>query len=131
VKFLQFQKYFNFTNTMSGTRTISIKELVRGDSALTPSSGDIVYAVITQALQSKEEAYIDFAGIKYLTSAFLNAAIGQLYDKFSSSELNEYLHLINLQDQDIILMSRVIEGARDYFLNKKKVEDSFKPFLDE
>ena len=116
---------------MSGTRTISIKELVRGDSALTPSSGDIVYAVITQALQSKEEAYIDFAGIKYLTSAFLNAAIGQLYDKFSSSELNEYLHLINLQDQDIILMSRVIEGARDYFLNKKKVEDSFKPFLDE
>jgi hypothetical protein len=104
--------------------TLDIRKIINNDSAVSSDDGETVYKLILESLRSKEVAELDFAGISIITTAFLNSAIGQLYDVFSSKELNEYIVLKNVQREDTIQFKKVIERAKEYFLNKKGLEDS-------
>lgn len=104
--------------------TLNISKIIKNDSAVSSDDGETVYQLILESLRSKEIAELDFAGISIITTAFLNTAIGQLYDVFSSEELNEYIVLKNVQREDTIQFKKVIERAKEYFQNKKGLEDN-------
>lgn len=104
---------------------VNIKELINSDTALTPDTGSIVFSLLDKALISKEIIELDFNGIEVITSAFLNAAIGQLYSKFKSDELNEYLKVKNLAVEDRALLRKVISRAKEYFNDQKALNERF------
>jgi len=103
-----------------------IKNIIESDIAVATEAGDKVFNEIVFHLNNEEKISLDFEGISILTTAFLNAAIGQLYsnDKFSSDLLNDYLKIINVQEEDKPLFAMVIKRAKEYFKNKKGFEDS-------
>jgi hypothetical protein len=94
---------------------VHLKEIIKSDTALTPDSGSLVFEVLSSALSKDESISIDFSGIEVMTSAFLNAAIGQLYSQFNSEKLNKFLKVKNLPIEDRALLLKVIERAKDYF----------------
>ena len=103
-----------------------VKDIIESDIAVATDAGDKLLDVIVSLLNEKKPVVLDFNGINILTTAFLNAAIGQLYnnDRFSSEFLNDYLKVINVQTEDRPLFSMVIKRAKEYFKNKKGFEDS-------
>lgn len=103
-----------------------VKDIIKSPIAVATDSGDLVYNEIAEQLKQKKELSLDFDGISILTTAFLNAAIGQLYsnESFSSKFLNDHLKIINVQDDDKPLFSIVIQRAKEYFVNKKDFDDS-------
>jgi hypothetical protein len=103
---------------------LKIKELINRDIAVSSDDGDFVYEQIVKCINEKCVAELDFSGINILTTAFLNSAIGQLYNTYSSEQLNTSLKLKNVADEDRILFKKVIERAKEYFANKKGFEDS-------
>jgi hypothetical protein len=101
-----------------------IKDIIKGDTAVSTDDGDVVYKEIVAILELGKPVELDFSGINIMTTAFLNAAIGQLYSAFNSEQLNSLLKLVNVAADDRILFKKVIERAKEYFQNKKGFEDS-------
>lgn len=106
--------------------TILIREIIKGDIAVSTSDGDLVHNLITNSFNNKEIIAIDFDGITIMTTAFLNAAIGQLYSNpdYSDDFLNKHLQLKNVAKEDRILFSEVVKRAKEYFRDKDRFEDS-------
>jgi|SRR5690625_60386 len=105
---------------------LNIKDIIKSDIAVATEAGDKVFNEIVYHLNNNNKISIDFKDISILTTAFLNAAIGQLYsnNKFSSEFLNDYLTLKNVEDEDKPLFAMVIKRAKEYFKDKKGFEDS-------
>lgn len=103
---------------------IRIYDEVGGDSAISVDDGDALFKKIDSAFSQGLTVTLDFQNINLIITAFLNAAIGQLYSKYTSDQLNERLKLENIKPEDIRLFKKVIERAKDFFNNKKGFEDS-------
>jgi hypothetical protein len=101
-----------------------VRELIDSDSAVRTDDGDLIYKNIVELFNNKNIVELDFSEINLMTTAFLNAAIGQLYSSYSGEELNQTLSLVNVADDDRILFKKVIDRAKQYFANKKNFEDS-------
>jgi len=100
-------------------KMVKVVELINSDTAVSAESGNVVFKQIDSFLKSGSDVKIDFEGILLLTTAFLNAAIGQLYKDFSSEELNAHLKLENVAPEDKPLFKMVIERSKSYFKDKK------------
>lgn len=103
---------------------VLIKDLIKTNFAVTTDDGNEVFNIVSQNLTNKESIILDFNGINLMTTAFLNAAIGQLYSnkEFSSDFLNSNLKLKNVPKQDKALFSMVVKRAKEYFANKESFE---------
>jgi len=64
-------------------------------------------------------------------SAFLNAAIGQLYGELPESSIRERLIVSGMEPEDFELLDRVIDNAKIYFENRKSFDDAWKTEIDD
>lgn len=92
-----------------------IRELIKGDLAVAPEDGDIVFEKLNSAFENKEIVILDFSEIDIFTTAFLNNAIGNLYSIHSSEFLNSYLKIENITRNDLFMLKRVIKRAKEKF----------------
>lgn len=106
------------------TTQLKIKDIINRETAVSSDDGDFVFNQIVDCINGNSVAELDFSEITILTAAFLNSAIGQLYNTYSSEQLNNAISLKNVADEDKILFKKVIERAKEYFKNKKGFEDS-------
>lgn len=105
---------------------VIVIEVLDSSLAVATEAGEKIYALIVTPLLNGERVILDFSGISIMTTAFLNAALGQLYstDSFTSDFLNKHLRLINVQEEDKPLFAMVIERAKEYYKNKEDFENS-------
>ena len=106
------------------TIRLIVNDLIGNDTAVSTDDGDVVFQGIKSIFDARKQVVLDFERIQMLTTAFLNAAIGQLYSEYKSDYLNQNLKLENVADEDKILFKKVVERAKEYFLDKKGFEDS-------
>ncbi|MCK4663680.1 MAG: STAS-like domain-containing protein [Bacteroidales bacterium] len=97
---------------------INIFQAVGSDVAVSSEKGNEIFVQIDKALQNNVIVNLDFSNIKILTTAFLNAAIGQLYSKYKSETLKKSLRLFNISDSDKLLLKKVTDRAKEYFADK-------------
>lgn len=75
------------------TDKIIIHSYLNTDKAISSEKGDIINREITKHLQIGEKVIVDFSGLKILTTAFLNFAIGKLYTNFNRELIKELVEL--------------------------------------
>jgi len=109
--------------------TINIFEKLGSTAAVSSEDGEQLFSLIMKALNNNVLIILDFNNIELITSTFLNAAIGQLYNKFQSQFLRKHLRVENMDNDDLLLLKKVVDRAKDYFKNKKIIEDSIKEGL--
>ena len=113
--------YFNGA-TMTGKKlTVVVHELIGEDAAISTEDGNSLYERVEKAIDKGANVAISFKNIHLMTTAFLNAAIGQLYGKYSSEILNKQLEILDLGDTDKEVLRNVIRVAKEYFKNKEQV----------
>lgn len=100
---------------------IKVNEVVGSNIAISTEKGEMLLKTIKKALELDEVVTVNFEGISDLTTAFLNIAIGHLYNDYSGGDLNKRLRVKCLDDLDMYLVSQVIDRVK---MNKKK-EDEF------
>lgn len=103
---------------------IIINKIINTDFAVTTEDGNSIFQLMNSQFSIGNKVILNFEGITLMTTAFLNAAIGQLYSNndYSSDFLNKNLELINVQDVDKHLFSMVVKRAKEYFANKEGFE---------
>ena len=110
---------------------IPIKELVGSDSAISTEDGNELFQRIDEALKNEASIQISFKGIKLITTAFLNAAIGQLYGKYEGRTLNQKLEILDMDNTDLEILKKVVEAAKKYFENKESFNKSIGKVLED
>src|SRR5699024_8879030 len=76
-----------------------------------PIKGEELFRRIVELLNDKKTVTLDFNGITNVTTAFLNRAIGNLYNEFDSETLKRKVHYEGLDELDRHLLERVITHA--------------------
>lgn len=70
---------------------------------------------------------ISFFGITRMTTAFLNAAIGQLYGEFDESEIKSHLAPpVDFEDWHLRRLKMVVDRAKIYFADRAAIETVFR-----
>ena len=110
---------------------IKVYDEVGGAVAVSSEDGDKLHSKISKALSEKLNVILDFINIEILTTAFLNAAIGQLYSKYSGEELNTKLKFENVFPEDTSLFAKVAKRAKEYFHNKEEFENTVNDSLED
>lgn len=109
-----------------------VKEVINSNIAVATDAGDKVFNELIAGFDAGEKVRLDFDGISIISTAFLNAAIGQLYSqgKYDSSFLNNSLKFVNIQPEDRPLFVMVITRAKEYFANKERFDDHSNQIFD-
>jgi len=105
---------------MSKNLTLSILEVVGSSLCVASDDGQKVHDRIAAALKEGQSVTVSFLNVSSLTSAFLNAAIGQLYGSFSEDEIRSKLKVTDLQPDDRALLKRVVDTAKEYFKDPER-----------
>jgi len=113
-------------------RDIDIVSIVGGPLCLSSDDGAKVHDAIVAALKKGEKVRLSFRAVEDLTSAFLNAAIGQLYGEFDEEELrNRMLPPVNTSSADLSLLKRVVDRAKEFFKNPERQRQIMRDILGE
>ena len=99
---------------------ISVFEVVGSPLCVASGDGQKVYKRLAAILKEESNVTLSFRNVKMLTSAFLNAAIGQLYGNFSEEKICELLKVEDTKQDDLVLLGRVVDTAKKYFENPKR-----------
>ena len=95
-----------------------------GDRATDMKQGDQIYDLILEGFKKKEVVHVDFSGMKTVLSTFLNNAIGTLYKDYTSEELNNNLKIENLCDDDMFILRRVTQRAKEFYSHPQIVSEA-------
>lgn len=107
--------------------TIKINEHVTLNQGITSEEGQPIYDMIVNSLSKDEEVTLDFSGMAFLTTAFLNVVIGTLYKDYNSQQLQSKLHILNINDETAARIKKVTDNAKSFYSD----EDKFNQTVDE
>lgn len=105
---------------MPETIRISIYEVVGSSLCVASDDGQKVFERLNIAFETDRNVVLSFLNVTILTSAFLNAAIGQLYGKFDEDHIRSLLKVEDAEQDDLALLKRVVENAKQYFKDKER-----------
>ncbi len=101
---------------------IIVYEQLGGSAAVSSEDGDQLFKRIKKAFENDIKVILNFNNINLITSTFLNSAIGQFYGIYDSQFIKSHLKTSNLGDDDLVLLKRVVDRAKEYFKDKERVE---------
>lgn len=99
---------------------LKIYEVVGSGLCVASEDGQKVHDQIAVALKENRKISLSFLNVDVLTSAFLNAAVGQLYGEFSDEQIKTNLSAENMEPDDRELLKRVIDTAKGYFKDPER-----------
>ena len=70
---------------------LSIASITGGGICVAASDGNKVHDAIKTEIDRGSRVTISFSGVTRMTTAFLNAAIGQLYGEFTEEHIRQHL----------------------------------------
>ncbi|KST85924.1 STAS-like domain-containing protein [Lactococcus lactis] len=93
---------------------IIIKDIIQSETAVTSIKAEKVFEVLKENINKGEVSVLDFTGTKSVTTAFLNVAIGQLYDVDSVENLSKLVRLkrTTVSDEHFRKITRVLNNSR-------------------
>lgn len=111
---------------MSNPIPVRVFDIVGGPLCVSAEDGQRVYDKIEPLLREGQKVNLSFGQVETLISVFLNAAIGQLYGNFSEDRIRELLSVVDLEEEDRVILKRVVENAKAYFKAPKKFDQAWK-----
>lgn len=101
---------------------ITIADEVTLNQGVTPEEGKPIRERIYANVKEGIPVVLDFAGMKLITTAFLNIVIGTLYKEFRSEDLKKLLSFENLTEGIAMRIKRVADNAKLFYDNPEKFQ---------
>jgi hypothetical protein len=108
-------------------RVIGIAHVVGGGICVSSSDGHKVHDAIVAAIEKNERIALSFSGVTRLTTAFLNAAVGQLYGEFTEEQIRRHLlPPIDADGRQLRQLKLVVDRAKQFFANPQQSKSAFR-----
>lgn len=108
---------------------IKINDFVSLNQGITSEEGQPIYDKIVEALSHEEDVTLDFEGMTFLTTAFLNVVIGTLYKDYTSEQLQARLHIVNANNETIARIKKVTDNAKSFYSDEDKFNQAVEEVL--
>lgn len=85
-------------------KTLMVKEIIQSVMADDDGKGDLVFQKILEHSKEDSEITLDFKGIELVNTAFLNNAVGKIFDKsvFDLGKCNVFVDNMDEMMQDLL-----------------------------
>ncbi|MCD6216830.1 STAS-like domain-containing protein [bacterium] len=111
-------------------KVIKIKDIVGSNLCISSHDGERVYLEIAKALRKGFCIKLSFEDIEDLTSAFLNSAVGRLYNhEFEYETISENLTPENISPDKLRLLKRVVDRAKEFFEEPDRFDNAVQEVL--
>ncbi|MGD0955043.1 MAG: STAS-like domain-containing protein [Methanotrichaceae archaeon] len=111
------------TGVMGPVEVIRVRDLIGSEFCLSSDGGQKLYGAIRPALLNGKRVHLSFRNISDISSAFLDSAIGELFNgEIPKADIIENLSIRGLSEDDSFILSRVIDRAEDFFRDPKKFD---------
>ena len=94
---------------------VQVYDIVGGPLGVSAGDGQRLHDKIAPLLKAGTPVVLSFERVEILISAFLNAAVGQLYGELPEERIRDLLSVRNLAADDLDMLSRVVDNAKLYF----------------
>ena len=94
------------------TTQIEISEIIGTEYGVAEEDGALVHDAIVAALLGSEKSVLSFAKVAMLTTPFIRAIIGDLYERFSEQQLRSALTIENISSDNAAVLKFVIEDIK-------------------
>lgn len=105
---------------------VRVFDIVGGPLCVSAEDGQRVYDKIVPLLREGQKVVLSFEQVETLISAFLNAAVGQLYGEFTEDRIRELIDVRDMGEEDMIVLKRVVDNAKTYFKAPKQFDRAWK-----
>ena len=95
--------------------TVRAFDIIGGPLCVSTSDGQRLHDKIAPLLEKETPVVLSFERVEIIISAFLNAAVGQLYGELSEDRIRTLLSFRDLAPDDREMLKRVVENAKVYF----------------
>ncbi len=109
--------------------TAKVTAIVGGGLCVSSEDGQKVHDKIVPLLREGRPVALSFEGVDTLISAFLNAAIGQLYGEFSEEQIRQLLSVKDMTQEDLGILKRVVENAKKFPFKKQANDATWKEVI--
>lgn len=116
---------------MTEPLTLGLFEVVGSQLCVASDDGQKVHDQLAKALREGRRVTLSFANVTAVTSAFLNAAVGQLYRSFTSDQIRALLTVEGIEPDDLALLKRVNDTAKEYFRDPERFKAAERTVLGE
>jgi hypothetical protein len=100
---------------------VSVIAQVGSPICVAAEDGQRLNRAIAASIQRGDVVALSFKGVTRLTTAFLNAALGQLYNEFGEQQIREQIRIEDADAMALSLLKRVIDRAKIFFQNRDKI----------
>ena len=105
---------------MSENIRVSMFEVVGSPFCVAVDDGQKVYKHLDAALKANQKVVLSFHNVTALTTAFLTAAVGELYRTFSEEEIQSLLKVEDIEPDDLALLKCVVRDVKLYFKDPQR-----------
>ncbi len=116
---------------MADPITLRVLDITGNPLAVSAEDGQTVHDKIAPVLREDTSARLSFQGVDTVISAFLNAAIGQLYGEFPEKKIREKFSVADMAPEDLVLLKRVVENAKVYFRDPERYRRAVQPLSED
>lgn len=121
--------YFRNNQNVQLMNNIKINDLITLNQGITSEEGQPIYDMIIEALSKEENVTLDFEGVTFLTTAFLNVVIGTLYKDYTSEQLQARLHIVNAGNDTMARIKKVTDNAKSFYSDEEKFNQTVEEVL--
>lgn len=115
---------------MASQVSVKVADIVGSPNCVDTQDGQAVHDTIATHLENKQSIAISFEGVERVTTAFLNAAIGQLYNEFTEDQIRQGIRFVNFTPVIGSAIAKVIERAKEFFRDADKLDQITKGVLE-
>jgi hypothetical protein len=108
---------------------VIIYDIVGNGHCTASEDGQKVFLSIKSKLLQGERVVLSFYKVEDLTTAFLNAAVGQLYSEFNETEIKEKLTVEDAKSENLTLLKRVVDRAKEFFEKPERFKEAAEGML--
>ena len=117
---------------MADRITLKIHDIVGSPIWVSTDDGQKVYEKISTAFKAQRSVDLSFVNKGNLITAFLNAAVGQLYNgDYDNDFLQKHLAFVDISEDDRVMLERAIANAKRYFANRPAYDQAWGDVVDE
>ena len=118
---------------MTDTSIIRLKlvDIVGSPNCVDTVDGHKINEAVSEQLGLGNSIVLSFEGVERITTAFLNAAVGQLYNEFSEEVIRQHLRFEDITSINPVVLTRVIQRAKEYFSDPEKFDAATRDALED
>ena len=114
---------------MSENIRISMFEVVGSPFCVAVDDGEKIHKHLETALRANQEVVLSFHNVTALTTAFLTAAIGELYGTFNEEKICSLLKIEDAEPDDLRLLKSAVNNAKLYFRDPERFNQAIREVM--